>query len=495
MRRFRRFSLLRWISLALIVAAVLLLVFQLIVFSRLRSSFSPGSKIAGVDVSGLSVPEAADRLTQVYSVPVELNYGESSFQAKPATLGFSLDLSGMMAVADQSRVSLPFWSAFWDYLFNSLPASNDIPLHSKIDVNVMRTFLETEIASRYDLAPEPVVPIPGNIYFQTGKPGTKMDIERSIDLISMALKSPVSRIVNLSISQTTSARPSIENLKVLLAQIIDVDGFTGITEIYMVDLQNGQDFQLAYQSGEQYQPDIAFSALSTIKIPIMIEVYRRSSEPINPTIFSLLENMIVRSDNPSADKLMQDLIDPNYGPREVTHTMKALGLKNTYLAGMFYNGAPLIDIIKTPANSRTDVFTNSDIYSQTTATEMGLLLEDIYQCAQNGGGSLFAAFPGQITQNECRAMITLLSRNRDGALIEAGLPDGTQMGHKHGWASDPVDGLIHFIGDTALIYSPGGNFVLSIFITDTNQIVWDSANKLYADLSRAVYNYFNLNAQ
>jgi hypothetical protein len=54
---------------------------------------------------------------------------------------------------------------------------------------------------------------------------------------------------------------------------------------------------------------------------------------------------------------------------------------------------------------------------------------------------------------------------------------------------------MHTVGDAGLIYTPGGNYVLAIFIHDTNQIIWNDANQLYADLSRAVYNYFNLGTQ
>jgi len=476
-------------SLALIAGGVLLLVFQLVIFSRLRSSFSSGSMIAGVDVSGLTVDEAADRLTQAFSVPVELHYGDSSFQVKPSTLGFSLDLSSMVAAADQARASLPFWSAFWEYLFNQYPASQEIPISAKIDVDQMRSYLVNEVAARYDQNAEPFVPVPGSSFFTSGKPGSSLDVNRSIELISAALKSPSNRTVNLSINKNTSSRPSLENMKTLFSQIIDANGFEGVTEIYMLDLQTGQDLQFAYQKGERLIPDIAFSADSTIKIPIMIDIYRKKKEPMDDNTFSLLERMITLSNNDATDALL-NVIEPNLGPLDVTEAMQTLGLKNTFLAGMFYDGAPLLKIYHTPANSRTDVNLNPDSYNQTTPTEMGSLLEDIYQCSQVGGGSLIAAFPGQITQNECRAMIALLARNRIGMLIESGLPDGTQIAHKHGW-SNPGYG-IPAIADAAIVYSPGGNYILTMYIDDENPIVFDKGNQLFTDISRAVYNYFNL---
>lgn len=484
----------RWLALALIAGAALLLVFQLVIFSRLRTSFSTGSMIAGVDVSGLDVDEAADRLTQAFSVPVELHYGNSSFQVKPSALGFSLDLSSMMAAADQARASLPFWSSFWDYLFNQLPASQEIPIRATIDVNLMRSFLENEIAARYDQNAEPYSPVPGETYFSAGTPGVALNVDRSIELISMALKSPSDRVVNLSLEKSASERPSLENLKVLLSQIIDLNGFTGVTEIFLVDLQNGQEMQLAYQDGEELNPDIAFSALSTIKIPIMIEVYRQESEPIDDDIFALLERMMTISDNTASDSLLSLVMDENLGPISVTDSMQELGLENTYLAGMFYYGAPLLRVYTTPANSRTDVNLNADQYNQTTPAEMGSLLNDIYQCAQIGGGSLIAAFPGEITQNECRGMISLLSRDRTGMLIESGLPDGTQIAHKHGWATAD-DYFIYDVSDAAILYTPGGNFILTIYVNDSNPIIFNVANELFGDVGRAVYNYFNLASQ
>jgi beta-lactamase class A len=121
---------------------------------------------------------------------------------------------------------------------------------------------------------------------------------------------------------------------------------------------------------------------------------------------------------------------------------------------------------------------------------MGILMEDIYQCAELDGGALIAAFPEEITQQECGIMIDTLAKNQIAVLIQAGVPSGIEVAHKHGWANEN-DGLIHTIGDTAIVYTPGGNYVLTIFVNHPVQAVFDPVNALFADLSSAVYNFFN----
>jgi len=496
MKRIGHFSIFRWLSLAFILAAVVLTVFQLVVFSRLRSSFSAGTSIAGVDVTGLSMEQAASRVTQAYSVPVELRYNNNVIQVKPATLGFTLDMTAMMTAADQLRVAEPFWTSFIAYLFNLQPPASEVPLRAEIDEDQLRSYLVNEIASRYDEESATFKPVPGSVTFEAGTPGKKLDVDRSMLLVSKALRSPSARIVNLALITGKISRPSMDSLRILMQQIVDVNEFDGEVEIYLQDLKSGSEMQLAYRDGELLTPDIAFSADSTIKIAVMIAAYREMAEPASAEVTQLVQEMIAMSDNVSTDNLMREVLSPTLGPLTVTSTVRELGLQSTFLDGMFYVGAPLLTGgITTPANSRQDVFTDPDPYNQTTPTEIGLLLADIYQCAQNDGGSLVAAFPGEITPSECRSMISFLTQNRIGVLIEAGLPDGTQIGHKHGWAIDPLDGLMHTVGDASLIYTPGGNYVLVIFIHATNQIVWDNANQLYADLSRAVYNFYNLAAE
>ena len=144
----------------------------------------------------------------------------------------------------------------------------------------------------------------------------------------------------------------------------------------------------------------------------MVSSFRRMGDQSDTETMKLLSDMIDKSGNEAADWLMNRVIDPQRAPLQVSEDMKALGLQNTFLAGYFSFGSPLLAMIQTPANQRTDINTDPDPYSQTTPSDIGMLLEDIYQCAQDGGGALPAVFPGEITQTECQAMNSYLIKNR-----------------------------------------------------------------------------------
>ncbi|MCE5208771.1 MAG: class A beta-lactamase-related serine hydrolase [Chloroflexi bacterium] len=480
----------RWASIGFIFIAVLISVIELVRYSRIRSAFPIGMEIADIPVGGLDQEEAAERLIQSYGVPIEIHYQGSIIQIKPAQLGFELDLTSMLTAADLQRVNQPFWNAFWNFLWNRTPAPTEIPLSANVSEARMRVYLQDEIAARYDKLPTAAQPIPGTTDFKPGDEGTTLDIDRAVVLIGDALRSPVSRTVNLTYLSSKPSRPSFQNLQIMLQQIIDNEEFTGLTEIFLLDLQNGQELHFAYQAGEQVTPDIAFTAASTIKIPVMVSVFRRIGELPDEEITSLIELMIERSENDPADQLMETVLDSTLGPLIVTDDMKQLGLENTFLAGHFYMQAPLLQRFETPANTRTDISTDPDVYNQTTPAEMGMLLEDIYQCAESGGGTFAAVFPGEITQSECQRMVSYLSLNRIGVLIQAGMPDGNRLAHKHGWITE-TDGLIHTIGDAGIAYTPAADYILTIFMHDPEQLVWEPANLLMAKLSMAVYNFYN----
>ena len=133
-----------------------------------------------------------------------------------------------------------------------------------------------------------------------------MDINRAVALIESAMQSPGDRTVILSSQSTAAGRPSINTLHILLNQLIDQSGFSGLVDLYFLDLQTQENIHFAYQTGQDISinPDIAFSANSTIKIPIMLSVFLHFNSKISPEIDTQLKGMIAHSSNAEADSLM-----------------------------------------------------------------------------------------------------------------------------------------------------------------------------------------------
>jgi len=482
---------LRWMSLSFLLGALILLAFQLIHFERLRASFPNGTVIAGVPVGGLDRQAGIARLVEAYMTPVELHYSDAVMQLNPAAV-FQLDLESMLAEADRARTQQSLWDGFLNYLWDHPTQPVEIPLKASFSENQLRRYLVEEVAARYDQPPTPAMPIVGTLNIRPGTESTSLDIDRSIPLIENALCSPTNRVVGLPLLHTKPPHLSFKNLEIFLKQTVALADFDGLTALYLLDLQTGQEIHFASQQGVDVatKPDVAFSAASIIKIPIMVSVFRHIGENPAPGTLILLEEMIEKSGNDPADWVMERVIDQKIAPTLVTSDMIALGLKNTFLAGYFYSGAPLLAIYQTAANQRMDVYTDPDIYNQTTPSDMGMLLEDLYQCSQFGGGTFIAVFRGEITQAKCRTMITYLARNRLAALIEAGVPEGTRVAHKHGWVS--LSGILHTLGDASIVYTPGGDYILVIFLYQPTQLVWDPASRLVADLSSVIFTYYNL---
>jgi beta-lactamase class A len=473
---------------------VVLVILQLIVYSRNRANFPPGLVIANVPVGGISRQEAAERLLEVYGLPVELHYGDSIIHLDPIQIEFNMNLEGMIAAADLQRTGSSFWGGFWNYLWGGTVNPVEVPLDATYSEDLLRVYLRDEISARYDKPPTAAQPIAGTTDFSPGEPGTVLNVEEAIQDVEVALFSSAERSVTLSLEESTGARPSLTNLQLQLQQIIEVAGFDGLADIYFQDLANGQELHFVYQLGSNLptEPDISFTAASTIKIPILISIFSRLDEPPNEATRELLNEMIIQSFNEPADLLMEGIIDPDRAPLMITEDLKKLGIQNTFLAGQFFTGAPLLANIQTPSRERTDVFTDPDVYNIATPSDLGMLLSDLYQCADSGGGALVAVFQNDITQAECQDMINLLSLNKLGILLEAGVPEGTRVAHKHGWVTNFTTGVINSMGDAGIIFTPTGDYVLVIFLYQPVQLIYDPAAALYKSLGEAIYNYYTL---
>lgn len=492
MRNRGSISALRLFSIAMIILAVALGAVQLVTFSRVRAYFPSGLVIAGVPVGGLDRAAAAQRLLEVYSRPVELVYNGARIELDPSVVEFKLDLDSMLAAADLQRTEILFWEDFWGYLWGRIGSTQEIPLRATYSEPRLRLFLE-DISVRYDQPSTPAMLITGTTSYQAGQPGTLLDADGAVAVIDGALRSITNRQAELPLERTEPSRPAFRNLEYVLQSTIQTSNFDGLVGVYLQDLQSSQEIHFAYRQGQTFSvnPDVAFTASSIIKVPIMISAYSRMESAGDEEAEKLIAAMIEESGNEAADWLMDRVIDENRGPLLVTEDIRALGLNNTFLAGYFTLGSPLLATIQTPANSRTDINTDPDVYSQTTPSDIGMLLSDLYQCSQNGGGTLQAVFPEKITQAECQKMITHLINNRLPSLLTAGIKEGTQIAHKHGWVTDP-NGIIHTIGDAGIIYTPSGNFVMVVFLYHPDQLFWDPANELIAQLASAAYNFYNL---
>ena len=122
---------------------------------------------------------------------------------------------------------------------------------------------------------------------------------------------------------------------------------------------------------------------------------------------------------------------------------------------------------------------------QSTAEEIGTLLAMIYHCSK-GGGALLAVYPGEITPDECQAIIDLMVLNEEGNLIRFGVPDDTPVSHKHGWAQ-----ATH--ADAGIVLSPGGDFVIVEYLYQPGPwLVADESFPILREIARAAYNYFNM---
>jgi CxxC motif-containing protein (DUF1111 family) len=65
----------------------------------------------------------------------------------------------------------------------------------------------------------------------------------------------------------------------------------------------------------------------------------------------------------------------------------------------------------------------------------------------------------------------------------------------HSSQGSEANGVIRNFSDAAIVYSAGGNFVLSIYAYHPQQIVFDDANILFANIGDAIYNFYNLPTQ
>ncbi|MCX7975440.1 MAG: class A beta-lactamase-related serine hydrolase [Bellilinea sp.] len=453
-------------------------------YRQVQTVLPENSRWGVVDVGGLTIEEARQRVLAVYLAPFELRYEDQVIQVSAETLGFRVDF------IESGQLYSNFNSSFWAYLWGRLQSPVEWKVGFNLDKAQLKTYLQSEIASRYDVNPIPPLPMPASSRFASGISGKALDIDASLIRFEEVLNNPLNRQIELVVREQPARITDANLLKAILINELRVAKYNGIAEIFAFHLSENQSLHFAVENGEEVPAEIAFSAASTIKIPILLTALMQIEAPFPDEFVQLAERMMVYSENPPADRIMESYIGSTLAPLKVTEMLQEAGFQNTFLAGYFYLGAPLLRRFDTPANQRGDINLNPDVYNQTTAGEMGQLLRAIYQCADSGSGLLIERFAGKVTPEKCAFLLEMMKRNRIGVLGQAGLPEGLPFAHKHGW-SEESDGYLHTISDVGIVFGPQADYVLVIFLYDPVQLLFDPANALMARLSQRIYNAWN----
>ncbi len=481
----------------LLLGAIVLFMLELVAYSNEKESLPTDLTVAGIAVGGLSETAAQARWEAIYlQQPIQLYYESSPILLYPEEINFRVSSEAMLADARaQSSREKNFWAGFWNYLERRPVAAVSVPLQADYPASDLRVYLEN-LAARYDARPNAAGVDLATLTFTSGTVGRKLDIDAAMTLINAALydPDPANRRVILPTVASDAARQDMTTLRAAILQLMQNMNFTNnvnqsFASVYIMDLKTGAEVKIL--------PEVVYSAVSTIKIPIMINLFRKELVVSQEEAFLLAES-IMCSNNSSSNLLIQtagvgDAMKTQMGDglNQVSCTAQNLGAKHTFISAPLDVGDPNYvfeaPVCRPTTPGDTSYSATPDQWSQTTAEDMGRLLTNIYDCANYGSG-LAAVYPDDITQTECQQMINLLSGNRIDRMIELGVPPGTKVAHKNGWGGETS-------GDAAIVFTPGGDYVLVVFTweldTDANNLPTILSWEVIEEISRLTYNYFN----
>lgn len=260
-------------------------------------------------------------------------------------------------------------------------------------------------------------------------------------------------------------------------------GFAPHTEhlasVFVLDLQNGDTFTI--------NDGVAFSGMSLTKIAILAAYFLHHQGPLTTNEAYLVADTMMCSENITTNKLLASIGDGEAlrGAQRVTAFLQSLGLTSTFIMREYVTNPdePPVGVgtIRTGADQDS---ARPDTYNQMLPKEFGWLLAGIYQCAQNETGLLMERYPADFNAQECRQMLYAMDSNTIGVFLEAGVPAGTRVIHKHGWVDDTH-------GDAGIVIGPTGAYVFVTALYGRDWLEFDRSAPIIGELSRLAWNAFN----
>ncbi len=469
----------KWLIILLVLIGGGFLLLRGAQYRLTRHLFPEGTMIAGIDVSGMQDDEAATLLSERYGSPVFAYHQVEHVELNPSDLGFTLETEMMLAQAQDQVSERNEWLRFASFLLQRPLEPIEVPLQASHDGEAVFSLVQS-VSGLLDQPASPAQLFSEGATIRDGEAGFITDVEASVPILEDALYRQENRVAKLVILRQETPEISLD----LLADTIEakLQGFNGLGSVFIMDLETGEEIGI--------NADLPMSGLSILKIAIFVEAYRALDGEPNAEQQTLFLDTATRSSNYGGNLLLHLVAgeDNTYkGTDILTDSMQRLGLVNTFMA-VPYDATPpgyRQTTYVTPANSRSDLEVELDETMQTTAEEIGTLLSMIYQCSK-GGGALVALYSGEITPNECQSIIDLMVLNEEGNLIRYGVPDGTPVSHKHGWAQGTH-------ADAGIVLSPGGDFVIVEYLHQPGGwLVADESFPILREIARSTYNYFNM---
>lgn len=273
---------------------------------------------------------------------------------------------------------------------------------------------------------------------------------------------------------------SIDTLKVdIETQISKIDGDVAVAFLDLSDDKN----QVLINVDEK------FHAASTMKVPVMIELYKQQSEgKLNLNDSILLKNEFKSIVDGSSYKMdigvdSDDVIYSKIGTQQKMYDlMYSMIILSSNLATNVL--IEVVDAKKTTATMRTlgadkiEVLRGVEdikayrkgLSNSTTAND---LLQIMKAIATNKAG----------TKADCKAMLAILKDQKWNDMIPKYLPKEVEVAHKTG----SITGVHH---DAAIVYHPNGKKYVLVLLSK-NLKDFDKGTDQLAQISKAIYDFVN----
>ncbi|WP_086476982.1 serine hydrolase [Arenibacter amylolyticus] len=297
---------------------------------------------------------------------------------------------------------------------------------------------------------------------------------------------PILAISLISVSLLTNSCQVKTSKKEDLAKKIhtQIDSIDGTVAVAFYSLSKPKDSLLI-------NVDEKFHAASTMKVPVMIELFKQASQGkinlqdsivLKNEFKSIVDDSLYRMDiNDDSDDIIYNQIGSKVALKDLMHSMITISsnLATNVLielvdakmvtASMRDLGAENIEVLRGVEDLKAY---EKGLSNSTTAKDLMVIMKSI---ANNSAG----------TPKDCEAMITILKDQQHKSLIPFYLPEAVKVAHKTG----SITGVHH---DAGIVYLPDGNAYVLVLLSK-NLKDFDKGTEQLARISKTLYDYVSSN--